>query len=128
MNSKQSEGRILYFGLIKDLWLQMDRIALNGPDVRKDCLKPWNWWKFSSKNFEKYFQMDNFIYRRGHRSHFFHQIVAMYIQNKRHGCSLFYPLPTDFLIDGCRIGLFREARITTGWLLSERNSRKCNLI
>ena len=40
---------------------------------------------------------------------------------------LYYPR-TDFLIDGRRIGLFREARITTGWLLSDRNSRKCNLI
>jgi hypothetical protein len=37
-------------------------------------------------------------------------------------------LATDFLIDGRRIGLFREVRNTTGWLLSDRNSRKSNLI
>ena len=29
---------------------------------------------------------------------------------------------TDFLKDGRRIGQFGETRITTGWLLSDRNS------
>ena len=37
-------------------------------------------------------------------------------------------LVTDFLIDGRRIGQFRETRITSEWLLSDRNSKKCNLI
>ena len=41
----------------------MDRIAVNGPDFRKDGLKPCKWLKFMSKIFEKYFQMDNLIDR-----------------------------------------------------------------
>jgi hypothetical protein len=32
--------------------------------------------KFLSKMFEKYFQINNFIDRKGYRSHFLHQIVA----------------------------------------------------
>ena len=54
--------------LTKDLWLLMDGIALNGPDIGKDCLKPWNRWKFQSKVFEKYFQMDKFIDRKDYRT------------------------------------------------------------
>ena len=40
-------------GLLK----QMDGVAVNGPDIRKDGLKPCEWLKMS-KCFEKYFQMD----------------------------------------------------------------------
>ena len=38
-----------------------------------------------------------------------------------------FSLAPDFLIDGRRIGLFREAKQTTGWLISDRNSRKYNV-
>ena len=55
---------------------QMDGIAVNGPDIRKDGLKHCKWFIFMSKIFEKYFQMDNLIDRMGYRSHFLHQIVA----------------------------------------------------
>ena len=54
----------------------MDGIAVNGPDIRKDGLKPCIWLKFMSKIFEKYFQMDNLIDRMGYRSHFLQQIFA----------------------------------------------------
>ena len=54
----------------------MDGIALNGPDIRKDGLKPFKWLRFMNKIFEKYFQMDNLIDRMGYRSHFLHQIVT----------------------------------------------------
>ena len=54
----------------------MDGIAVNGPDIRKDGLKPCKWLKFMSKCFEKYFQMDNLIDRMGYRSNFLHQIVV----------------------------------------------------
>ena len=54
----------------------MGGIAVNAPDIRKDGLKPCSWLKFTSKIFEKYFQMDNLIDRRGYRSQFLHQIVA----------------------------------------------------
>ena len=36
---------------------QLDGIAVNRPDIRKDGLKPCEWLKMS-KCFEKYFQMD----------------------------------------------------------------------
>ena len=50
--------------------------------------------KFLVKKFEKYFQIDNLIDRRGYRSHFLHQIVAtsLNLQNKKQGFSQFYPL------------------------------------
>ena len=54
----------------------MDRIAVNGLDIRKDGLKPSRWLKFMSKIFEKFFQMDSLIDRMGYRSHFLHQIVV----------------------------------------------------
>ena len=54
----------------------MDGIAVNGPIISKDCLNPSLWSKFLDKKFEKYFQMDNLIDRRGYRSQFLHQIVA----------------------------------------------------
>ena len=31
------------------------------------------------------------------------------------------------LASGSKIGLIRDSRLTTGWLLSDRNSRKCNV-
>ena len=46
----------------------MDGIHLNGLDIMKDYLKSWNWLNLLSKIFEKYFQIDNFIDRRGYRS------------------------------------------------------------
>jgi hypothetical protein len=39
---------------------QMYGIIVNGPDIKKDGLKPCKWLKFMSKIFEKYFQVDNF--------------------------------------------------------------------
>ena len=51
----------------------MDGIYVNGPDIRKDGLKPCKWLKFQSKIFEKIFQLDNLIDRMGYQSH---QIVA----------------------------------------------------
>jgi hypothetical protein len=48
----------------------MDGIAVNGPDIRKDDLKPCKWLKFMSKIFEKYFKMDNLKDRMGYRSLF----------------------------------------------------------
>ena len=44
---------------------QMDGIALNGPELWQDWLKPCKWLRFLSKTFEKYFQMDNFIDKMG---------------------------------------------------------------
>ena len=38
---------------------QIDGIALNGPDIRNDGMKPCKWLKFMGKIFEKYFQMNN---------------------------------------------------------------------
>ena len=55
----------------------MDGTDLNGPDIMKECLKleiSENY--VLSKMFEKYFQMNNFINKRGYRHHYFHQIVA----------------------------------------------------
>ena len=58
----------------------MDGIYVNGPDIRKDGLKPCKWLKFQSKIFEKIFQLDNLIHRwMGYKSN---QIVAT-IQNLR---------------------------------------------
>ena len=54
----------------------MDGIAVNGPDIRYDGLKPCKWLKFMSKSFEKYFLMDNLMVRMGYRGYFLHQIVA----------------------------------------------------
>ena len=45
----------------------MDGITVNGPDIRKDGLKPCIWLKFMGKIFE----MDNLIDRMSYRSHFF---------------------------------------------------------
>ena len=53
----------------------MDRITVNGPDIRKDGLKSCIWSSFMSRIFEKYFQMDNLIDRMSYRSHFLQQIL-----------------------------------------------------
>ena len=51
----------------------MDGIYVNGPDIRKEGLKPCKWLKFKSKLIEKYFQINNLIDRMGFRSY---RIVA----------------------------------------------------
>ena len=59
----------------KDLWLQTNGIALNGPDIMYSGVKPCKWLKLLSKIFEKYFLVDNFINKTSYRCHFLHQIV-----------------------------------------------------
>ena len=52
----------------------MDGIDLNGLDIMKHYLKSWNWLNLLGKIFEKYFQIDNFINRRGYRIYILYYI------------------------------------------------------
>jgi hypothetical protein len=49
--------------IIQEPLKQMNGITVNGPDIRKDGLKPCEWLKFISQIFEKYFRMNNLIDR-----------------------------------------------------------------
>jgi hypothetical protein len=61
----------------------MDGIALNGPNLWLDWLKPCKWLSFLSKFFEKYFQMDDFIDKMGLLKSFFASVNHKIFQTKK---------------------------------------------
>ena len=75
----------------------MDGIAVNGPDIGKDGLKPCKWLKIMSKIFEKYFQTDKFIDRMDYSSSFLHQIVATPQNHLKSISLLFRPSASEVL-------------------------------